>query len=398
MHNDRLDALPPSPFYRQIPALFGPLAPPAGLEPIDMTLGDPRHAPPEFVGRILAANVAGLGRYQPTAGTQAFKQAVAAYLARRYGLPDGMIDAERHVTHLSGTREGLFMVAQAIVPERVNGQRPAILLPNPFYPTYAGAAMCGGAEAIYVPATRENGFLPDFRAVDPAVLARTAAIYFCSPANPQGVCADLDYLKDLVGLARELGCTLVMDECYADIYDRAPPDGVLQACQALGGGLESIIAFHSLSKRSSLPGLRSGFAVGDPVLIDRFRRLREYAAVAPPPTTAAVAIECWTDEAHVAANRELYRRKFDAAEQHLAGRHGFYRPPGGFFLWLDVGDGERAAARLWTEAAVKVVPGRYLTRPDADGTNHGAPYIRVALVPEPEITGEALRRIAVALG
>ncbi len=397
LFNDRLDSLPPSPFYQQLPALFAPLQPAPGLAPIDMSLGDPRHPLPEFVAPILAKRAGNLGRYSPTAGPPEFKVAVARYLVRRYGLPEASLDPESMVTHVAGTREGLFMIPLVAVPERARGGIPAVLMPNPFYPTYAGAALAAGAEPVFVAATKENGYLPDYRSVPREVLERTAVIFFCSPSNPQGVVANVAYLQDLIALARSLDALLVVDECYADVYDDRPPAGTLEACMSLDGRFNGVVVFHSLSKRSNLPGLRSGFAMGDPAVMDRFRRLRQYGAVAPPRPTAEVAIACWSDDAHVAANRGLYRRKIDLAESLLGKRFGFYRPPGGFFLWLDVGDGEAAAAKLWSEAAVKVVPGAYLTRANAAGHNHGRPYIRVALVPDEATTLTALQRIAETL-
>lgn len=393
MHNHRLDDLPPSPFYRQLPALLDPLAPPPGVTPIDMSLGDPRHELPGFVRGILASNAALLGRYSPTAGTREWKEAVSGYLVRRYGLPEGMIDPGRNVTHVSGTREGLFMLPLSVIPERRAGGRPIVMLPNPFYPSYAGAAMAAGARPVYVAATKENDFLPDYLVEDQETLDRTAMIYMCSPSNPQGAMADSAYFRKLITFARERDAVLVVDECYADIYDRTPPTGALEVCKDMGGDLSNVVVFHSLSKRSNLPGLRSGFIAGDGEIVERFARLREYGAVAPPLPSCAVAAACWTDDDHVAVNRTRYSGKIDIAETVLGGRFGFYRPPGGFFLWLDVGDGEAAAAKLWEHAAVRLVPGKYLAREDADGRNPGHSFVRVALVADEQTTRDGLERI-----
>ena len=238
-----------------------------------------------------------------------------------------------------------------------------------------------------MPTTRATNFLPDLDALDPAALDRAQIMYLCSPSNPQGAVADLDYLKKAIRLARKHDFLLVLDECYAEIYSGdTPPPGGLEAAVALGGSLDNIIVFHTLSKRSSVPGLRSGFAAGAPRTITLLHRLRSYAAAATPLATLDAATALWNDEAHVLENRAAYRKKFDIAERLLGGRFGFYRPGGGFYLWLDVGDGEEAAKKLWHEAAVKVLPGAYLTRPDPDGSNPNQAYIRIALVSDLETT------------
>ena len=396
MLNPRLALLPDYPFD-QLRSLLNPLEPAPGLEPILMSLGEPQHPYPELVAETLAAHGHLYGKYPPVAGTPEFREAVVGWLNRRYGLADGMLDAALNVSPVAGTREGLFMCAFLAVPEAKAGGQPAVLIPNPFYQCYAGAAVAAGAEPVYVAAARETDFLPDFQALPEALLARTALVYLCSPANPQGTVAGLDYLMELVRLARAHDFVLVMDECYAEIYDTSPPPGVLEACAGLGGGLENVLAFHSLSKRSNVPGLRSGFVVGDPKLIRLFLRLREYGGNPSPLPTCATATALWREEAHVEANRALYREKFDMAARALGNRFGFYRPAGGFFLWLDVGDGEAAARKLWSEAAVRVLPGGYLTAKVAGQPDPGRRYIRVAMVHAPGTTGEAVARIAATL-
>jgi aspartate/methionine/tyrosine aminotransferase len=280
---------------------------------------------------------------------------------------------------------------------------PAAALPNPFYPAYEGAAVMAGAEPVCLAATTATGNLPDLEALSPGLLERLAIFYLCSPANPQGACADAAYLEALIGLARRHGFVLAVDECYSEIWDRAAPCGLLQAAAGIDGGrLDNLLVFNSLSKRSSAAGLRSGFVAGDPALIAAFRALRCYAAPGMPYPVLAASAALWSDEAHVAANRDLYRLKIDAAERALraaglAGPLGFFRPAGGFFLWLDVGDGEAVALGLWRRAAVRVLPGAYLTRPQGDGSNHGRPYIRVALVHEPARIAEAIGRMGEVL-
>ncbi len=327
------------------------------------------------------------------------RAAIADWLRRRYALPDGMIDPEANVVPVSGTREALFMIALAAVPERKAGAKPVVMMPNPFYQVYAGAAVMAGAEPVFLPATAATGFLPDFSAVDGDTLARTALVYYCSPANPQGAIADLETLKSLVRLAREHGFMVASDECYAEIYDRgvAPPPGMAEACGALGGALDNVAIFNSLSKRSSAPGLRSGFVAGEAEFIRRYTRLRDYGGAPPPLPLLAAAEALWRDEEHVAASRELYRRKLDLAAAALEGSLGFYRSPGGFYLWLDVGDGEDAARRLWTEAGIRVLPGAYIAKTDADSVNPGRRYIRCALVHDLETTDQALARLAAVL-
>lgn len=407
----RFEGLPDSPFPR-LNALIEGVEP--GKPPLVMSLGEPQHPFPAFVTEEISRHSALFGKYPPIIGTEAFREAAAGWLGRRYGIADRIgkglaLDPEHQVLPVNGTREALFLIAQVATPPEKAGRRPAILMPNPFYQCYAAAALAAGAEPVYIAATSDNGFMPDFEALPEELLARTAMIYFCSPANPQGSVASLDYLKGLIALARRHGITLAIDECYADIYDREPPAGALQAALAIHDGPDSgkggdpfanIIVFHSLSKRSSLPGLRSGFCAGEKALMQRFRNFRNIAGPQVPLPLMAAATACWNDDAHAGANRDLYRAKIDAAERALGNRFGFYRPAGGFFLWLDVGDGEKTARDLWAKAGVKVLPGAYLSREDSPygpGGNPGRAYIRVALVGSEAETEEALSRMAEAL-
>ena len=393
MINPRLDLLTDYPFRR----LADLLQDSPGAEPIVMSIGEPQHQPPAMVADILTEQASGWGKYPPMAGTPAFRAAVAAWLTRRFHLAADAIDADNQILPLAGTREGLFQIAHLICDATKSGKPPVVLLPNPFYQVYAGAALLAGAEPVFVPAGRENGFLPDYSALPPAILQRAALAYLCNPANPQGTVASLDYLEATIGLARRYGFTLAVDECYSEIYDHAEPAGALEACTRLGGGMDGVVIFHSLSKRSSAPGLRSGFVAGEPQLISAFGRLRSYGGAAVPLPILAASTALWQDETHVEVNRALYRAKLDVAAEIFGDRLGFYRPAGGFFLWLDVGDGERAAKRLWTEAGVRVLPGAYLARSGADGINPGASFIRVALVHDLETTRRALTRIAALL-
>lgn len=382
--------------FRRLAELIGGVAPASNTPPVDMSIGEPRHQPPAFLHETVSRGAQDWNRYPAVIGTPEFRAACAAWLTRRYKLAHGMIDSETQVSPVAGTREGLFSAALLAITPAQNGEpKPLALMPNPFYQVYYGASVFAGAEPVFLPATKATGFLPDLAAIDTAVLERTQIFYLCTPANPQGAVADLAYLKRAIELARTYDFLLVVDECYAEIYsgDR-PPTGALEAAAALGGSLDNVMVFHTLSKRSSAPGLRSGFAAGSPEAIGLFSRLRSYNCAATPLATLAAATALWGDDAHVVDVRAAYRAAFDAAEQHLAGRFGFYRPQGGFYLWLDVGDGEAATKRLWREAGVKVLPGAYLTHPEPDGSNAGHPYIRIALVYDLATTEAALARIA----
>jgi aspartate/methionine/tyrosine aminotransferase len=391
--NEAIDRLGPNPFTR-LRRLLDEAGPPrVDLAPLPLHIGEPMHQPPAMLAETIAAQAGKWNEYPPVEGTLALRGAITGWLGRRYGLPQGMLDPARHVLALNGTREGLFLLPQMAVPEQKAGSTPAVLLPNPFYQVYLGAAALARAETVPLPATRETGFLPDLDALSPELLERTALFYLCTPANPQGAIATLDYLQEAIDLARAHEFVLAVDECYSEIYDGAAPPGALEAAARLGGGLDNLLVFHSLSKRSNAAGLRAGFVAGDPDLIRRFFVLRTYAAAQVPLPIQAAAAALWNDEAHVVETRARYRAKIDAAERVLGSRHGFYRPQGGFFLWLEVGDSEEATRRLWREAAVKVLPGAYIGLPDADGFNPGADYIRVALVHDEAIVTEALTRL-----
>jgi len=399
MLNPKLDRLTDYPFQRLRDLLAG-VEPPAGLKQLVLSLGEPQHPPPAIVSETLAAQAALWGKYPPVEGTPEFRTAVADWLRRRYRLPAAgaaAVDPDRHVLPVSGTREALFMSAQVAVVEPKGNERPLVLIPNPFYQVYVGGAVMAGAEPRFLSARRETAFLPDVASESAETLSRTAMVFLCSPSNPQGTVAGLDYLKRLIELVRAYGFVLVVDECYAEIYTETPPPGALEACAALGGGFENVLVFHSLSKRSSVPGLRSGFVAGDPDLIARFRRLRNYAAAGMPEPVLAASAALWRDEAHVEENRRRYRAKFAIAERLMAGQFGFYRPAGSFFLWLDVGDGERATRALWRDAGVRVLPGAYLARAEQSGRNPGQAYIRVALVHDEPVVEDALGRLVKVL-
>jgi len=384
-----------SPFVR-LAELVADVKP--GRPVIDLGVGEPKHPVPDFVGPVIAAHIKDFGRYPRNEGTPQFRRAAAEWAARRYRL--GRVpDPDREVLVLNGSREGLFLGALAAKRHVANrAGRPAILVPNPFYAAYSAGAVAADCEVVYMPTTRETRFLPDLDALDGALLARTVAMFLATPSNPQGAVADLAYLQRVTALARRYGFLLFCDECYSEIYTQAPPAGALEAA---GDQFENVVLFQSLSKRSNLPGLRVGFAMGDRRFIAKFLELRNVAAPQVPIPTQEVGIAAYGDEVHVEANRDLYRAKFDLADQIIGDRYGYRRPAGGFFLWLDVGalgGSEVVAARLWREAGVRVLPGRYIARDQADGRNPGADFIRVAMVHDKVTTAEALHRIVAVLG
>ncbi|MCC7346760.1 MAG: aminotransferase class I/II-fold pyridoxal phosphate-dependent enzyme [Variibacter sp.] len=383
-----------SPFVR-LTELIGDITP--AKSPISLAVGEPQHPIPSFVGPVLAANLPEFGKYPPNKGTARFCAAAAKWLGWRFKLPRP-VDPVNELVVLSGTREGLFLAALAakrFVKPRAG--RPAILIPNPFYAVYAAGAVAADCEPVYLPATAASGFLPDLDSLSEELLARTVAFYLASPSNPQGAVADAAYLARVVALARRHGFMVFSDECYSEIYSYDAPAGMLQAA---GEDFSNVVVFHSLSKRSSLPGLRVGFAAGDPAFLKDYSDLRAVAAPQIPIPAQEVAVTAYEDESHVEDNRRLYTAKFDLADQIIGNRFHYRRPAGGFFLWLDVSDvctDEEATVRLWKNAGVRVVPGSYVARAGADGRNPGEGYIRVAIVQNRELTAEALHRLVAEL-
>jgi N-succinyldiaminopimelate aminotransferase len=384
-----------SPFVR-LAELLADVKP--GQPPISIAVGEPQHPVPPFVGPVLAAHIADFGRYPANTGTEGFRRAVAGWLGRRYQLARP-VDPLSEILVLAGTREGLFLAA--IAARRWASPRPgkaAMLIPNPFYAVYAAGSVAADCEPVYLDATAENGFLPDLDALPPELLARTVAFYLASPANPQGSIADATYLKRLIALARQHKFMVFADECYSEIYWKDAPPGMLEHA---GSDFANVAVFHSLSKRSSLPGLRLGFIAGDKSFIKPFLDLRSLAAPQVPVPAQEVAIAAYSDETHVQENQALYRAKFDLADQIIGNRYGYKRPAGGFFLWLDVsaqGGSEAATLKLWKEAGLRVLPGKYAAREQADGFNPGENYIRIAMVQDREVTAEALHRLVACLG
>ncbi len=375
--NPELDLLQPYPFER-LRALFADLEAPASPA-LNLGIGEPQHAAPGFVLEVLESALPGLARYPATRGVPELRNAMAAWLAARFGLPG--VDPEREILPVVGTREGLFAIAQAVVDR---SRSPLVLCPNPFYQIYEGAALLAGAEIQFLDCRADIGFVPDYTSVAAETWQRCQLLYLCNPGNPSGAITPLATLKRLVELAREHDFVIVSDECYSEIYDdeNTPPPGLLQACVQIGApGYDQCLVFHSLSKRSNLPGLRSGFVAGDEKLITNFLRYRTYHGCAMPLHHQQASVAAWSDEQHVRDNRALYRQKFDAVCASLSGVLEIERPPAGFYLWpqTPIADTE-LARRLYAEHHVTVLPGRFLGRETATG-NPGENRVRMALVP-----------------
>lgn len=359
-----------------------------GGEVINMTIGTPMHAFPDFVGPELSARMADFRGYPDNNGTPELLTSIQNWVNRRYGV---MLDHNQLMV-LNGTREGLYNAAMALCPEVKNGQRPIILGPNPFYPVYGAAGRSVNARVEYMNTTPETGDLPDFAALPKEVLDRTAIAYICSPANPQGAVADKAYWKVLFDLAEKHDFYIFSDECYSEIYRSTPPPGALEMAKALSADPERVVVFHSLSKRSNLAGLRSGFCAAGPKAMARIRALRASSGAPVPAPIQAVSAKVWDDEAHVEANRALYAEKFDLADEILGTVPGYRSPEAGFFLWLPVEDGEAAAVKLWKETGVRTLPGSYIST-KTDAGDPGAKFIRVALVAPKEDVQRGLSQL-----
>jgi N-succinyldiaminopimelate aminotransferase len=394
----RLDALVASPFARLTELLKG-IEP--EMKPIDLSLGEPKAVIPPFLGPVLQDHLREFGRYPPIKGIPALREAIASWMGRRYPALAGHVDAERHMLPLNGSREGLFSAIFPALARKPGLAVPAVLIPNPFYQAYAAAAAASGAVPHFLASTTQAGFLPELAAVDERLLERTIALYLCSPSNPQGAVASPAYLAQAIALTRRYDFMLFADECYSEIYGDTPPPGALETAYAMSGSFANVVAFQSLSKRSGLPGLRSGFVAGDAEFIAAFGRFRNVACPQVPLPIQHVSVTAWSDEEHVEQGRALYRANFDLADAILGARYGYRRPGGAFFLWLDLaksGGGERAATTLWKDCGVRVLPGAYLAQAQPDGDNPGTDYVRIALVHDTDTTREALTRIVATLG
>ncbi|NMY43434.1 succinyldiaminopimelate transaminase [Pseudomonas sp. WS 5013] len=390
--NHALTQLQPYPFEK-LRALLAGAQPPADKRPIALSIGEPKHKSPDFVAQALANNLDQLAVYPTTLGIPALREAIAAWCERRFGVPSGWLDAARHVLPVNGTREALFAFTQTVVNREARG---LVVSPNPFYQIYEGAALLAGAEPHYLPCLEDNGFNPDFDAVPADIWQRCQILFLCSPGNPTGALVPMEQLKKLIALADEHDFVIAADECYSELYfdEENPPPGLLSACAELGrSDFKRCVVFHSLSKRSNLPGLRSGFVAGDADILKAFLLYRTYHGCAMPVQTQLASIAAWQDEAHVRANRDQYRAKYDAVLEILQPVLDVQRPDGSFYLWARTpGDDTTFTRELFAREHVTVVPGSYLSR-EVNGENPGAGRIRMALVAPLAECIEAAQRI-----
>lgn len=390
--NNALNQLQPYPFEK-LRALLDGVTPAADKRAIALSIGEPKHASPAFVAKALADNLDKMAVYPTTLGLPALRESIVHWCERRFGVPAGWLNAAQHVLPVNGTREALFAFTQAVVSR---GEDALIVSPNPFYQIYEGAALLAGAQPHYLPCLDSNGFNPDFDAVPAEIWQRCQILFLCSPGNPTGALVPLDTLKKLIALADEHDFVIAADECYSELYfdEQAPPPGLLSACVELGrSDFKRCVVFHSLSKRSNLPGLRSGFVAGDAEILKAFLLYRTYHGCAMPVQTQLASIAAWNDEAHVLENRDLYREKFDAVLQVLAPVMDIQKPDGGFYLWPKVpGDDAQFCRDLFEQQHVTVVPGSYLSR-EVEGFNPGAGRVRLALVAPLAECVEAAQRI-----
>ena len=393
--NPDLARLQPYPFQK-LAKLFEGVVPPAGLAPVNLSIGEPKHATPPFIKDALAANLGGLAGYPATLGGAPLRESIADWLAQRYGIPRP--DPATQVLPVNGSREALFAFAQTVVDRTKPGAR--VLMPNPFYQIYEGAALLAGATPGLLAQTPETGFACGFDTVDDATWRDTQLIFVCSPGNPTGRVMTLDDWRQLFELSDRHDFVIAADECYSEIYfdEASPPLGALQAAHALGRtDYRRLVVFSSLSKRSNVPGMRSGFVAGDAAVLKSFLLYRTYHGSAMSPAVQAASTAAWQDEAHVVENRRLYREKFAAFHAKLAPVSAITMPDAGFYFWLRVGGDDAAVARtLLGQYNVTVLPGSYLAR-ESGGVNPGAGFIRIALVAPPAECDVAADRLAAFL-
>jgi N-succinyldiaminopimelate aminotransferase len=393
--NSRLASLQPYPFQKLAKLIEG-VQPPKDKSPIRLSIGEPQHAAPAFVLEALSANLSGASTYPLTKGSLPLRQSIAAWANRRFKLSRAPLDPERHVLPCAGTREALFSFAQAVI-DPVLANASYVVSPNPFYQIYEGAALLAGAQIYFVNTLHDNGFRMNFADVPRDVWQRTKLVYLCSPGNPTGAVLGHSEFEKIITLSQQYGFVIASDECYSELYfdESAPPTGLLEAAHVLGiDNYRNCVVFHSLSKRSNLPGLRSGFVAGDADILERYHSYRTYQGCALPPPTQAASIAAWGDEAHVLANRDQYREKFDAVLEILEPVLELSRPEASFYLWPRTPQDDLTFTReLYARENVLVLPGSYLSR-EAHGTNPGTNRVRMALVAPPAECVEAAKRIA----
>jgi N-succinyldiaminopimelate aminotransferase len=390
--NPDLQRLQPYPFEK-LKALKDQVSCQSDLPHIALSIGEPKHQPPAFVQQVLIDNIDKLGNYPSTKGIPELSQGIAEWLCRRFKLNADSIDPVRHVLPVNGTREALFAFAQAVIDR---SSSPLVVSPNPFYQIYEGAAYLAGAEPWFIDCRAENNFIPDFGAVSEQTWQRCQLLYLCSPGNPTGAVTDKATLQMLIGLADKYDFIIASDECYSELYfdELNPPTGLLEACADMGrDDFSRCVVFHSLSKRSNLPGLRSGFVAGDAKLLEPFLLYRTYHGCAMPIQHQLASIAAWSDEQHVKANRDQYRLKFDAVLDILGDSLNVSKPDAGFYLWpqTPISDTD-FAQQLYAQQNVTVLPGQYISR-TVDGYNPGANHVRMALVAPLQQCIDAAERI-----
>jgi N-succinyldiaminopimelate aminotransferase len=393
--NSRLAGLQPYPFQKLAELIRG-LTPPSGKSAIRLSMGEPQHAAPSFVLEALRANLNGLSHYPVTKGSIELRQSIANWANRRFKLKKSPLDPERHVLPCAGTREALFSIAQAVIDRRAHAEQPVAIMPNPFYQIYEGAALLAGARPYFLNTVATNHYRMDFTRIPAEVWKQVQLVYICTPGNPTGTVLRHADLAHLLELAERHDFLIASDECYSEIYfdEDNPPPGLLQVAHDLGiADYRRCLVFHSLSKRSNLPGLRSGFVAGDGAALDHYSQYRTYQGCALPPPTQAASITAWNDETHVRANRAQYRAKFDAVLEILGPEMKVEKPEASFYLWPETPqDDETFTRELYARENVLVLPGSYLSR-DAQGTNPGHKRVRMALVASQEECVEAAKRI-----
>jgi len=391
--NPNLQLLHPYPFEK-LKQLKAGVQPPAGLKPIALSIGEPKHPAPEFVKQRLCDSIDKLALYPTTAGSPELRTAISQWLEQRFSLPAESVDPMTQVLPVAGTREALFAFTQAVIDNQ--GNSPVVVSPNPFYQIYEGAALLAGAQLHYLDCDPENGFIPDLDRVPEEIWQQCQLLQICSPGNPTGAVMSLAQYQQAIELADKYNFILSSDECYSEVYldEDRPPLGLLDACQQLGRtDFSRCVVFHSLSKRSNLPGLRSGFIAGDKQLLQSFLTYRTYHGCALSLPTQEASIAAWSDESHVIANRSLYREKFAAVCDILQGRLEFTPPNASFYLWPKTPiDDVEFALGLYAQQNVTLLPGQYLSRPTATG-NPGQNRVRMALVADIDECVEAAQRI-----
>ena len=355
----------------------------------NMTIGEPQHLYPLWIKDVLFEHLDGFNRYPANDGIEKLQISIVNWFHKRFGVK---LASDKNILPLNGTREGLYNVSMALCPERLSDRVPFVLIPNPFYQVYMISALSVNSEPLFIPTDEKSGHFPDYLGLKADVLNNTSAAYICSPSNPQGAVATAEYLTALIELAEKYDFIIFADECYSEIYRHTPPPGLMEISDKLGADPDRVVTFHSLSKRSNLPGLRSGFAASGEKNIRQMKKLRAYSGAPIPEPLQHVSASVWNDEDHVIQNRDIYKKKYKFADQIFDDFDGYLSPEAGFFLWLNVGDGEKTALELWQNCGVRVLPGRYLAK-DLKGQSPGDRFIRIAMVSEFEETKVGLKKI-----